>query len=56
MAIEKTTFGRFWNADVNCYTLKNSNGIIIKILDYGAIIQSLSVPGRNGSADILPGF
>ena len=56
MAIEKTTFGRFWNADVNCYTLKNSNAIIIKILDYGAIVQSLSVPGQNGSADILLGF
>jgi len=56
MAIEKATFGRFWNADVSCYTLQNSNGVTAKILDYGAIIQSLDIPGKNGNADIILGF
>jgi aldose 1-epimerase len=56
MAIEKTAFGRFWNTDVSCYTLKSVGGVTVKILDYGAIIQSLDVPGRQGSADIILGF
>jgi aldose 1-epimerase len=56
MAIEKTPFGKFWNDDVNCYTLTSPGGVRAKILDYGAIIQSLEVPGRDGSADIVLGF
>ena len=56
MAIEKTIFGRFWNTDVHCYTLKSPGGITAKILEYGAILQSLDVPGRKGSADIILGF
>jgi len=56
MAIDKTFFGRFWNQDVHAYTLANSRGLRVKILDYGAIINSLEVPGKNGSADIILGF
>lgn len=56
MAIEKSPFGKFWNADVNRYTLTSAGGVTANILDYGAIIQSLEVPGRDGSADIVLGF
>lgn len=56
MAIEKTAFGRFWNKDVSCYSLVNRSGVTVKILDYGAIIQSLYAPGRDGGADIILGF
>ena len=56
MTIKKTPFGKFWNRDVTCCTLENPGGISVNILDYGAIIQSLNVPGRNGSADIILGF
>lgn len=54
--MEKSLFGRFWNQDVHCYTLANSNGVSVKILDYGAIINALKVPGRSGNADIILGF
>lgn len=56
MSIEKEKFGRFWNDDVSRYVLKNSGGITLKILDYGAIIQAMEVPGKEGSADIILGF
>ena len=56
MVIEKTAFGRFWNTHVSCYTLKSPGGVTAKILDYGAIVQSLDVPGREESADIILGF
>lgn len=56
MPIQKSTFGQFWNKPVTRYTLENPGGVSVSILDYGAIIQSLMVPGRNGSADIILGF
>jgi len=56
MAMERTPFGKFWNTDVHCYTLANPGGVRAKILDYGAIIQTLDVPGRDGRADIVLGF
>lgn len=56
MPIEKNTFGRFWNADVSCFTLKNPGGVTARVIDYGAIIQSLDVPGKNDTADIILGF
>jgi len=55
MGIEKIPFGRFWNTSVNRYTLANGE-VTAKILDYGAIIQTLAVPGRDGGADIVLGF
>jgi aldose 1-epimerase len=56
MNITKKAFGRFWNSDVTCYTLENPGGVTVSILDYGAIIQALKVPGRTGYADIVLGF
>ena len=44
-------------AVVKRYTLKNRNGIIAKIMDYGAILTELWVPDRNGrSANVVAGF
>ncbi len=56
MNISKKHFGRFWNAEVSRYTLENPGGVALSILDYGAIIQALNVPGRKGQADIVLGF
>jgi len=56
MDITTSSFGRFWNADVTCYTLENPGGVSLNILDYGAIIQSLKVPGKDGYRDIVLGF
>jgi aldose 1-epimerase len=39
------------------YTLANCAGMQVSILSYGGIIQSISVPGRNGQrADVVLGF
>jgi aldose 1-epimerase len=49
----QTTDGR----QVVLYTLTNSNGLIAKITNYGAILVSLEVPDKKGkSADITLGF
>ena len=52
-AFGQTTDGR----QVVLYTLTNSNGLIAKITNYGAILVSLEVPDKNGKlADITLGF
>lgn len=39
------------------YTLKNKNGLIVQITNYGAIIVSIYAPDRNGKlADIVQGY
>jgi len=44
-------------AAVTRYTLSNAHGMSVSILDYGGIIQSLSVPDRRGhEADVTLGF
>jgi aldose 1-epimerase len=42
---------------VDLYTLKNSRGLKARILTYGAIVQSMSVPDRRGRArNVMLGF
>jgi aldose 1-epimerase len=42
---------------IKLYTLKNENGMTVKITNYGAIITSIVVPDRDGNmADIALGF
>ena len=39
------------------YTLKNGNGMVVRITNYGAIIVSIIVPDRNGNfKDIVQGY
>jgi aldose 1-epimerase len=39
------------------YTLTNRNGLVLKCIDYGAIITELHVPGKDGKfTDIVLGF
>ena len=39
------------------YTLKNKNGLVVQISNYGAIIVSIYVPDRNGTlTDIVQGY
>ena len=43
--------------DVNLYTLANCNGMVVRIFNYGGIVQSISFPDRQGrSADVTLGF
>jgi len=56
--IEKSQFGKLPEGNaVTQYTLTNKNGIVAKVLDYGAILTELDVPDRTGKkADIVLGF
>jgi len=38
------------------YTLRNSRGMRVQVITYGATIQDIWVPGRNGSADVVLGY
>jgi hypothetical protein len=43
--------------DVKLYTLKNKNGVVAKITDYGGIVTELHVPDKDGkNADVVLGY
>ena len=56
--IQVEDFGKMPDgALVKRYTVKNRNGVIAKVMDYGAILTELWVPDRNGrSSNIVAGF
>src|SRR5690349_18182727 len=59
LGITSAPFGSLPNggAAVTRYTLRNASGMTVSILDYGGIIQSLSVPDRSGrEANVTLGF
>ncbi len=58
MTVETSSFGRTPDGqDVTAYTLRNSRGVTVKLIDYGAIIVSVETPDRNGrTANITLGF
>jgi aldose 1-epimerase len=57
MSIEKETFGKSpYGEDTEVYTLKNVNGVTIRIMTHGGIILSIEAPDRDGTmADIVLG-
>jgi aldose 1-epimerase len=43
--------------DVKLYTLKNTNGVVAKITNYGGILTELHVPDKSGkNADVVLGY
>ena len=58
MKVSREVFGSLPdNREAQLFTVRNSGGLIMKVSDYGGIIQSLQVPGKNGEpADIVLGF
>lgn len=49
LSIEKSQFGITPdNVTINCYTLKNTNGMTAEIINYGCRIVKLLVPNKNG--------
>jgi aldose 1-epimerase len=55
--VAKAPFGKADGKDVTLYTLTNANGLVMKVMTYGAIITELHVPDKAGkSADIVLGF
>jgi aldose 1-epimerase len=58
LGLKKTQFGTLPNGSkVDIYTLKNSRGLVVTILTYGGVIQSIVLPDKNGTpGDITLGF
>ena len=56
MNIEQKNFSKT-NTKIKLFTLKNENGLEIKITNYGGIITSWLIPDKNGNkTDIVLGF
>ena len=58
MEIEKKLFGKIHdNIPVYSFTLRNSNGMEVEILEFGAIVVGINVPDKNGNiADVVLGY
>ncbi len=63
LSVSKQFFGQtvepYTGKETNVYryTLRNANGMSVKILTYGGIVQAINVPSRYGSeADVVLGF
>ncbi len=57
LTVSKEPFGTVEGKQINLYTLKNANGMVVKIMNYGAIVQSILVPDREGKfEDVVLGF
>lgn len=58
LEISQKPFGQIPDGrKVTLYELTNENGLYASVIDYGAILVSLHVPGRNGKfADVVLGF
>ena len=57
-SISKSPFGAMPDgAPVDIYTLTNANGLVCKVITYGAAITELHVPDRDGKmGDVVLGF
>lgn len=57
LSFSKTPFGTTPDGDVDLFSLKNKNGMEVKITNYGGIITSIMVPDKNGKMDdVVLGF
>jgi aldose 1-epimerase len=57
LSLMKEKFGTVDGKEVDLYTLKNKNGLTVKITNYGAIITSILAPDKNGTmGDIVLGY
>ena len=55
--ISSEAWGEIDGQKVTLYTLKNKNGLEVKISDYGGIIVSVLAPDKDGKlADVVLGF
>ncbi|PKQ63152.1 galactose mutarotase [Labilibaculum filiforme] len=58
MKIQKSHFGDYQESKIDLFALENDNGMIVKIMNYGACITSVSIPVANSSerTDLVCGF
>lgn len=56
-AIQRKSFGRFQEQEVELFTLANERGMVLKLTSYGAAVTELHAPDRNGElADVVLGY
>ncbi len=57
-AVAKSDFGKLDDGTrIDLYTLTNKNGLVAKVMTYGAIVTELHVPDKNGQfGDVVLGF
>jgi aldose 1-epimerase len=56
-SLDRAPFGNVDGKQIDLYTLTNANGMVAKIMNYGAILTELDVPDRNGKLDdVVLGF
>src|SRR3984885_1216705 len=57
LSITSAPWGTANGQAVNLYTLRNSHGMIVKITNYGGVVQSIWVPDRTGAlTNVALGF
>ncbi len=57
MSIEKIPFGTLQSGDVTLYKIKNSSGMEVHVMDYGATVTSILIPNGDGTKDnVVCGF
>jgi len=57
LTIKKEKFGMVDGKQADLYTLTNAKGMVVKITNYGGIIQTLTAPDRNGRyEDVVLGY
>ncbi|PWJ37960.1 aldose epimerase family protein [Sediminitomix flava] len=55
--IEKRIFGEFEGVQIDQYILRNSNGMQVKVITYGACVSSILLPKNSDEyADVVCGF
>ena len=54
---EREVFGSLADGqEVAAVTLRNGKGMSVRVLAYGALLQQLTVPGRESAADVVLGY
>ncbi len=57
MTVTESKFGHIGNEEITLYTLKNNNGMEVKVTNYGGIVTSIIVPDSKGTpVDVVLGF
>ncbi|MCA9189012.1 MAG: aldose epimerase family protein [Pirellulaceae bacterium] len=51
MKVETSSFGEVDGKPVTLYSCNNANGVVLKMIDFGAIVLELHVPDRDGKLD-----
>lgn len=57
MTIKQQNFGTYEGQEITLFTLENANGMSVKIMNYGATITQVTIPGENTSpVSLVCGF